>query len=294
MKKLFLGGVALLALGSAAATAADLPARRAPPAPYVAVPVFTWAGFYVGVNAGYGFDAGDNRNNGPFAVGPGGTTPAGVFTPGSTVITRNNGGRDGFVGGGQIGYNYQIGSIVFGIEADAQYADLAGTPSAVTAFGPASGLAAPFIGLAPAGGNRTGVEWFGTVRGRLGYAFDRALIYGTGGFAYGDGPDNCNSVQAPALAAAFPGRAARCTGDIRTGWAAGGGVEYAFTPNVSAKVEALYVSLGGTNASRFVGDAYTAAGGAPTQVFLTRRARDDDFVVVRAGLNWKFNSFLGL
>ena len=282
MKKILLSSVALLGL-TAGAMAADLPSRRAAPAPYVAVPVFSWTGFYAGVNVGYGFDVGSNTNSG-VAVGPGGTTPAGVFTPGTTVFPGGTGNRDGFVGGGQLGYNYQIGSFVIGLEADIQYADLVSNRSAVTGFGAGSGLAAPFTAFAPAGGNRAGIEWFGTVRGRVGYAWDRLLVFGTGGFAYGDGPTECNSVGPLGLAG-------RCTsGDIRTGWAAGGGVEYAFTPNLTGKIEALYVNLERTNASRYIGDAFSPAGATP--VFLTgSRARDEEFVTVRAGLNYKFNSF---
>jgi outer membrane immunogenic protein len=277
MKKLLLSTVAFAGL-TAGAMAADLPSRRAAPAPYVAVPVFTWTGFYVGVNAGYGFSTGTN-NNGAFAVAPGtGATLSaplagyvGVVTPGA----RND--SDGFVGGGQVGYNYQIGNFVIGIEADAQYADLAGNRAGLTTLTPA------VAGFAGAVGNRQGIDWFGTVRGRLGYAFDRALVYGTGGFAYGDGPNNCNSTFAAGV----------CTGsnDLRTGWAAGGGLEYAFTPNLTGKIEGLYVNLErNNNASRYVGD-FVAAGVA-TPIFANgRRTRDDEFVVVRAGLNYKFNSF---
>jgi hypothetical protein len=118
------------------------------------------------VNAGYGFDVGNNDNaNGPFAAGGGNTTPPGVFTAATTVFPAAARNRDGFVGGGQIGYNYQIGGFVIGIEADGQYADLQSNRSAVTGFGAGSGPRAPFIGFAPAGGNRAGIEWFGTVRG---------------------------------------------------------------------------------------------------------------------------------
>src|SRR3954462_9843038 len=148
MKKILLASVALFGFAGAA-SAADLPLRAAPPAPIVAaVPVFTWTGFYSGGNAGYGWMSDDRI-----------VDPLFGFTGG------NNDG--GFVGGGQIGYNYQIGSFVVGLETDIQYADLGG-----------------------AGNNVFGVgnngNWFGTLRARAGVAFDRALIYATGGFAYGD------------------------------------------------------------------------------------------------------------
>src|SRR4051812_43501017 len=105
-------------------SAADLPRRVVAPAPYVAVPVFTWTGFYVGVNAGYGFSNSDNHGLGSFNAVPGSLSDGlrgytGTVTAGS--FDRNN---DGFVGGGQIGYNYQMGSWVVGIEADLQFADM--------------------------------------------------------------------------------------------------------------------------------------------------------------------------
>src|SRR3954466_6329730 len=141
MKKLLLSSVALFGL-SAAALAADLPRRQyvAPaPVPVVPVPVFTWTGFYIGGNAGYGFS--DNNNDlfdngfvgGGFGSGvsvqtngaPHPVAPlTGINNPALGFDNRRN--RDGFVGGGQIGYNYQFtpgSGWVIGIEADAQYAD---------------------------------------------------------------------------------------------------------------------------------------------------------------------------
>jgi outer membrane immunogenic protein len=248
MKKILLSSVALLGL-TAGAFAADLPSRRVAPAPYVAVPVFTWTGFYVGVNAGYGFT--DNNNNNAYY----GTTAYG-----------NDSSRDGFVGGGQIGYNYQIGNFVVGIEADAQYADLGGRNN--NSYYGATG-----VGY---GSSNQGIDWFGTVRGRLGYAFDRVLVYGTGGFAYGAG-DNNNSYYGAGYA--YGNR----NSDTRTGWVAGGGVEYAFTPNITGRIEGLYVSLDRNN-----NDGYN---GVVAPVYYGNRHNEDSFAVVRAGLNYKFNSF---
>jgi outer membrane immunogenic protein len=170
MKKILLASVALFGFAGAA-SAADLPMRAAPPAPvFSAVPVFTWTGFYVGVNAGYGWQ---DSNDGSVFV-PGGTIP-GVAGGGTIVYGDDNG--DGFVGGGQIGYNYQIGSFVLGLEADLQWADLGGNNG--TALVPAAFTAAGFIPAGTAGG----IDWFGTVRARAGVAVGQALIYATGGFA---------------------------------------------------------------------------------------------------------------
>ncbi|WP_114186610.1 outer membrane protein, partial [Microvirga aerophila] len=152
MKKILLASVALFGFAGAAA-AADLPVRAAPPAPMIAaVPVFTWTGFYVGVNAGYGWQ--NNDNNSSIFV------PAGTFVTApaaSGTITFADDEGEGFVGGGQIGYNYQMGSFVFGVEADLQWADLGG--SGGTAFVPA-GFPASFVPAGTAGG----IDWFGTVR----------------------------------------------------------------------------------------------------------------------------------
>src|SRR3954454_25262314 len=149
MKKLLLSSVALFGL-TVGATAADLP-RQVAPVPYVPVPVFTWTGFYIGVNAGWGSL---NRNDDPCRDGALAFTSACGFTslnaltvpsfPTATpvpvgpvlgaptlnnfgLLNNNNNSRDGYVGGGQIGYNYQFtpgSGLVLGIEADAQYADI--------------------------------------------------------------------------------------------------------------------------------------------------------------------------
>ena len=149
MKKYLLASVAALGLVAAgAASAADLPSRKGPVvAPAYIPPVFTWTGFYVGANAGYAWG---NVNAGD------------AFFSGRTVSI---GDIDGFIGGGQIGYNYQIGQFVVGLEADLQGADL----SATSGFG-----------------DRVRTDYFGTVRARLGFAVDRWMPYITGGWAYGN------------------------------------------------------------------------------------------------------------
>jgi len=216
MKKYLLSGVAALGLLAAgAASAADLPSRKGPVVAPVYVPAFTWTGFYVGANAGYGFG---NVNANGFA---------------------NVGDLDGFVGGGQIGYNYQIGQFVVGAEADFQGADLSS----------GSNLGAVNIKT----------EWYGSVRARAGFAFDRFLVYATGGWAYG----NVNT-SVPALA--FSSDRTH-TG----GWTVGGGVEYAFTNNLIGGVEYIYTDLGEKSITGVPG---TKVG--------------TDFSVVRARLSYKF------
>jgi outer membrane immunogenic protein len=214
MKKILLASVALFGFAGAA-SAADLPVRAAPPAPIIAaVPVFTWTGFYVGVNAGYGWNANDS------------------ITVGGVRFDLDDEG--GFVGGAQAGYNYQIGSFVVGLEGDIQYADFGGDDRF------------DFDGDGILDDDFNTSDWFGTVRARAGVAFDRALIYATGGFAFADNA---------------------------TGWTVGGGLEYAFTNNLSAKIEGLYVNLDQDDNNFFAID------------------NDAEFGVVRAGLNFRFGTY---
>ncbi|MGW5959874.1 outer membrane protein, partial [Methylorubrum thiocyanatum] len=181
MKSLLLASSALVA-ATVAASAADLPRRAAPPPVFQPVPVFTWTGFYAGFNAGYGFGTQDDRAPTVIGVGPASL----LVPPGTTAVVAfsNRESNEGFVGGGQIGYNYQFtpgSGFVIGVEADAQYADFGRNRNRFLSTSP---LAAQQV-FNPAG--LSGLDFFGTVRGRLGYAFDRTLVYGTGGFAYGSG-----------------------------------------------------------------------------------------------------------
>ncbi|WP_243371184.1 outer membrane protein [Microvirga solisilvae] len=217
MKKILLASVALLGFAGVA-SAADLPARVAPQAPIIAAaPIFTWTGFYAGVNAGFAFNGSDDDGI--------------VF--GTDTIFGDSDDDGSFVGGGQIGYNYQMGSFVLGVEGDLQWADFGST----TYVFPTGTVTVDSD------------DWFGTVRARAGVAFDRALIYATGGWAFTDN---------------------------RNGWVVGGGLEYAFTNNLSAKVEGLYVNLDEDDFD-FAGTNYSTG--------------ERDFGVVRAGLNYRFSTY---
>jgi outer membrane immunogenic protein len=250
--------------------------RAAPPV-VAAVPVFTWTGFYVGLNAGWG-----SRDNGDDTI----FVPAGTFLPPfdtvEGILSGNGGNNDGFVGGGQIGYNFQFGSFVVGAEADIQWADFGGDNNVL--FVPA-GFPPTFVA---AGGRGQSIDWFGTVRARAGFAFDRALIYATGGFAYASGGDGNNC--------GFIGAAGFCSNDdTRTGWTIGAGVEYALPVNwfgssaVTFGLEGLWVSFDEDNGNNgFVGTVVTP-GGVVTPVFVANNNdNNNDFWVVRAKLNFKF------
>jgi outer membrane immunogenic protein len=236
-----LAGAAAFAIAASSAQAADLPSRAAPAPVIAAVPIFTWTGFYVGVNAGYGWNNNDSNN---------------YYDPTFGLYGNNSDNDGGFVGGGQIGYNYQVGQFVIGVEADLQYADIGGK---------ANNYASGFYY-----GNRDSDGYFGTVRARAGVAFDRALIYVTGGFAYGDIASGSSSLYAPGVAYYYGSN-----DDTNTGWVLGGGVEYAFTNNLTAKIEGLYVNLDTKN-------NYTG---------LYADSNNAEFGVVRAGLNYKFSSY---
>lgn len=270
MKKLLLSSVALLGL-TVAAGAADLPRRAAPPV-FAPVPVFTWTGFYVGVNAGYAWA---DRNRDDVFFIPAGTVVNAPLTAGTLTLFGGNGDDDGFTAGGTIGFNWQMGSIVVGVEGDLNWADIGrdGTlfvPGTYTFVGVTEIPATASIVT-----NGTGIDWFGTLRGRVGVAFDRALIYATGGFAFGGGGgNNCG------------GLLLGCDDDDwRGGWTVGGGLEYAFTNNLTAKVEGLYVNLGDNN------NAATAVySPAANTVFINNSRGDDTFGLIRVGVNYKFGS----
>ena len=243
MRQFLIATTALVTLAGAAA-AADLPARGVAPAPYVAAPIFSWTGFYIGVNGGYGGDA----NTYPI------TTPLAPIA--ATAKITSSGG----FGGGQIGYNYQFGSFVAGLEADIQGSDIKGELSADAVVG-ATGI------NASAGSD---LRYFGTARGRIGYAFfDRAMVYATGGYAYGDSRSFFNLNLGGATSGAK-------TINL-SGFAVGAGIEYALTPNWTVKTEYLYLDFGKKSISNFAQNGFA-------NVDIRSRAH-----TVKLGLNYKFS-----
>jgi outer membrane immunogenic protein len=273
MKKVLLSTVALVGL-TAGAFAADLPRRTIAPAPLVAVPLFTWTGFTIGVNLGWAFA--DNEDDTVFV-------PPGTFAPPfhttSGVLAFGNGSNDGVTGGAQIGYNVQFGAFVLGVEADIQAIDLSGDNGGVGVFTVFTGPGLP-PGFVVAANSVGGLDWWGSVRARAGFAFDRFLIYATGGFAFGGG-DNGNG-----CGGVFVGGFV-CNGDddVNGGWAAGGGISWAFTNNLIGSVEGLFVSLDrGNNGGTLIG--FTPAG-APIAI-VGGNGDDADFGLVRAKLDFKF------
>ena len=296
MKTLLLASTVLAGL-TAVASAADLP-RRAPPPVFTPVPVFTWTGAYFGINAGYGFNANDNKGATVVGVSPANAIfagPAGGNVPGVLAFGGNR-SNDGFTGGGQVGYNYQFtpgSGVVIGVEADAQYVDFGANRNRFAAATvPGGGILPGNLIYNPSG--ISSLDYFGTVRGRLGYAFDRTLVYGTGGFAYGGGGGRQFGSGVS-------------SNDFQTGWAAGAGIEYALPTDsflnffrssaVTLKVEGLYVNLdqsgrnNGAFASNSTGVVTLTSPGVNVVQSNLNRNNSTEFAVVRAGLNYKFGSY---
>ncbi len=235
MKRLLITSAIALAI-AAPASAADLSARYPVKAAVVpVVPVFSWTGFYIGGNVGFGGD----KYEYSFASVP---------SPGNNGSESVN--SSGFFAGGQVGYNYQFGNnVVLGVETDIQWSGIEGSSNITSGTG-VSNL-------------KSSLDYFGTVRARAGYAFDRFLPYITGGFAYGESKTSLSNGFTTAEGSG-----------MKTGWTIGGGVEYAFANNWTFKTEYLYVDLDdSTYGSALTGTAVSV---------------DNKFHTVKAGINYKF------
>ncbi len=251
--KRFLFSTVALAAVAGSAFAADLPSRRAPPvyAPPPPIPVFTWTGFYVGGQVG-----GEFGKSNAFAFG----NATGIG------LAANSASKSGVIGGGHVGYLFSTQSLpvlnvlggfgtggVFGIEGDVD-----GT----------SARANYLLGNI-ANSARENIQ--GSVRGRLGVAFDRVLVYGTGGVAFGGLQNNYLNTTTGAFDS---------VSRTRVGYTVGGGVEYAFTNNLSLRVEYRFTDFG-----RFADNLGNSTGGT---VNVSHRETDNR---VQAGFSYKFNSF---
>jgi outer membrane immunogenic protein len=242
------------------ASAADLPSRSSTPiAPVVvAPPIFTWSGFYAGVNLGYDFAGGKKAD--PFFGKDGYSEAArgGLKDAGFSFSEKSKGG---VMGGAQVGYNYQLGQVVLGVEADVQMLTLS-REATVT-----------HKDLGYNGSLKQTLGGFGTVRGRIGYAFDRFLVFGTAG--YGVAKSSQRFTESVDVAGFNETGNAKRTGYLG-GLVVGGGVEYAVTDNVSVKGEYLYAKLNPLTKSSIPSerDGYSN--------------KDVSFSIVRAGLNYKF------
>jgi outer membrane immunogenic protein len=280
-----IAGAALIAVVAGSAQAADMP-LKARPAP---VPVYTWTGFYGGINGGYGW------SDRTVTFTPGDPLIQAITCNGAAIGTcalpASNKLHGGF-GGLQVGYNWQVNPFFLaGLDADFQGSAIRGSVT-----NPPFLMAAGVFGGPSQIGTEHSVTWFGTVRGRLGFLpTDRLLIYGTGGFAYGR--VEANSVLTPAAPNVIGGFGfgINCTGvafpncftgnstRTATGWTAGGGFEFALSPNISLKAEYLYINLG-TNSHALV--AVNGLGGPPASFVVSTKV---DYSLARVGLNYRFD-----
>jgi len=240
--------VALLATSalSVSAFAADMPVKapvyKAPPPP------FNWTGWYLGVNAGYVWGSAKT------------TDVTGYNLAGSDISYHPN----GFQGGGQVGYNYQIGQVVLGIEGEVGYLGLK-----------KSEQYPPFVGVRTAADSvaHTSDGAYGVIAGRLGYAFDNILVYVKGGGIFTSVRSSFTDTD-PAGTTLVSGTDT----SYRNGWTVGGGVEYAVDRNWIARLEYAHYDFGTAS------NTATSAGGA-NLTFDHKLTADS----VRAGISYLFH-----
>jgi outer membrane immunogenic protein len=252
MNKIWLVSAALVAaLGDSSAFAADLPPapRVYAPPPAVVPPIFSWTGCYLGIEGGGSWGQSQHTAVGPANAG---------------LPINNSFNVDGGLFGGTVGCNYQISNVVAGIENDFSWTNASGTTNDIPPFNPAAR-------------STTKETWLDTLRGRLGFAWDRFFFYGTGGAAFANEGVNVCGISG-------------CVSDsqTRTGWVAGVGGEWAAWTmpggTLTLKVEYLHADLG---TGRFINPSVAFPGGG-TIVTRDVRLTDDIF---RGGINWKFNGW---
>ncbi|MBR0953402.1 outer membrane protein [Bradyrhizobium canariense] len=281
MKRIVIGMAAAMSLFATGAMAADLAARPYVKAPVMVDPVWSWTGFYVGANGGYSW--GRSRTDVSYfnsATGAAIAPPAGSITNASFDM---NGG----IAGGQAGYNWQNANWVFGIEGDLQWSgEKGGATYSCFTVTIAGGACLPGLTAAPAGlATATTLtidqhlQWFGTVRGRVGIlATPKVLFYGTGGLAFGEIKTTGTMTGFTPAGVAIASVGSNST--TRAGWTAGVGVEGKITQNWSAKLEYLYMDLG-----NFSSGPFTLAPLSTVSANVSSRFTDH---ILRAGINYQF------
>jgi outer membrane immunogenic protein len=276
MKK-FAVAILVASFGATSALAADLPVRTYTKAPVYVDPGYNWTGFYVGLNGGYSWGNASNT----------------IVT--TVPLASASQHMDGWVFGGQAGYNWQFDrSWVFGLEGDIDATGQDGTrlfgPSTtvVTVVPPVGALALPTrtTTTTATGSLEEKLSWLATFRGRIGVLpSDRVLLYVTGGLAVGEVKATAGATTTTTTALSFgtpPGptsvSALAASSSTQAGWTIGAGVEGAIGGNWTAKLEYLYVDLGTVN--------NTFAGTAPFAPITTSAHVTDN--ILRAGVNYRF------
>jgi len=268
--------LAAITLIAAPAFAADMAVKAPPPPP--PAPVCIWCGFYVGLSAGYGWSRDNVEPVGTVTGAPTGFDAILAATQVAAIPSTLSTNANGFIGGGQIGWNWQWYQFaVLGVEAD--FSGLAGKGSnSFTTVLPVDGSGDK---LASTTSVDRRLEFLGTVRGRLGFALDRLLIFGTGGYAYGHAQSSTTITQT-CIGLCVPISGPPLLGSENLGgWAAGGGMEYSFG-FWSVKAEYLHYDLGHMQyAPTTLTSAFTTINVASTANF-----KGD---LVRVGLNYQFH-----
>jgi outer membrane immunogenic protein len=265
MKYLLAGTIALVAFASASvARAADMPVK-APPPPAPAA--YSWTGAYIGGNIGYGWSGNTGAGWSSFTDPGGAFGAATYFALGGNVLPGVK--PAGVLGGGQIGYDWQLSpTVVLGVVTDLDASGMKGAGASAVAPGGAA---------ASIQSNSAQIKWVGTTRIKVGFASDRWLVYGTGGLAYGRVSEqnglNCVGCGGTVI---FSGS----NSATNTGGAIGAGLEYGLTPNWTIGTEYLYLDLGkvSTTASDIIAPGVTFTSTAKIQSS-----------IVRINLDYKFN-----
>ncbi len=234
-KNILLGAITALVLAPTTVLAADLPMKAAPAVP----PPYNWTGFYIGATAGLSLGTSDHLD------------------PASGVSFAQGYDLKGGLAGGTIGYNWQMSQFVLGFEGDGSWVGEYGSSGAYGDQGPLGNTA--FTSF-------TKETWLGTARLRFGYAANNLLYYGTGGYAVAGTQAGVRNLQTNTLLDS--------ASSTRSGWTAGGGIEWGFAPNWSAKFELLYMSFNSVTFN-------TVQAEGPRTVPLTD-------TIARIGINYRF------
>jgi outer membrane immunogenic protein len=260
MNKFLLGVVGLVAMATTA-SAADLAARpytKAPP-PIVAV-AYNWSGFYIGAHGGYGWGTSNWLNTASNAAGP--------FWPGLIPGDRTSHSISGGLGGGQIGYNFQAGAVVYGVELSGSAADIRG--SSIAQLGPFSEGDDVFT---------TKISSLFLASARLGYAANNWLFYAKGGYAGANVKTSAVDTTPPLTGSGF-------AQTWHNGWNVGGGIEYGLSPNWSVALQYDYVRLE-TQSVNLGGPNFFNGVAAGTAIY-NWNVSPHDIQAVTARINYRF------
>jgi outer membrane immunogenic protein len=285
MKKMLLAAVSFVGGLASSAMAADMPPVPLPPP----VPICIWCGFYVGVNIGYTNSIDTYDTNGTVGyINPTNPTSAAAIagalaTLGTVSFSPSS---NGFIGGGQAGYNWLFGVILAGLETDFQGLVADGSRT-VTPIAALSGIAGQYTSTNIATEN---LAWLGTVRARAGVVFAPTwLVYLTSGLAYGQ------VAGTTGITATLPGNPLFPTAsgissfsEIRAGWTVGTGFEWMFAPGWIARAEYFHYDLGTAATSFTLTQTNLAAGGAPWGSAVITTSKRFDGEILRGGVSYKF------